>query len=140
MSYDRAQLVTQALIELNVIAEGQSVSDSDMAKMDGYVNGAMSELNGLEIFYVADFGELGPTGGNFDDAAFLSLAKYLANAATAGFNQAADEKMKALEIEAIARAANALEASACKGSTEHRPRIARPPQPILQVPQQWLSG
>lgn len=98
--YTRAQLVNQALIDLGVIAEGQAASDNDVSKMDLLVNAAMAELAALDIFYVDDFGLLGPTGGNIDDAPFLSLALYLANTACSGFNLPADEKMKALEIEA----------------------------------------
>lgn len=103
MSYKRAQLINQALIDLGVIAEGQAVSDNDASKMDGYVNGAMAELIDLEIYYVADFGQLGPTGGDLPDSAFLSLSRYLANAACAGFNLPADTKMQALETLAIAK-------------------------------------
>jgi hypothetical protein len=103
MSYTRRDLITRAIGNLGVVAEGQDLSDTEINKMDGIVNGAMAELAALEIFYVADIGEVGPTGGDYDDAAFLSLAAYLANAASADFNLAADEKLKALEQEAIAR-------------------------------------
>jgi len=103
MSYTRAQLVAQALVDLGIIAEGQSVSDTDTSKMDALVEGAMDELAALEIFYVGDYGTPGPTDGAIDNAAFLSLALYLANAACSAFNLPADEKMKALEIEAIAK-------------------------------------
>jgi hypothetical protein len=103
MTYTRAQLVEQALIDLGVIAEGQSVSPNDSLKMDGYVDAAMSELTDLDIYYVSDFGQLGPTGGAIEPGAFLSLALYLANAATSGFNLPADEKMAALEMQAIAK-------------------------------------
>lgn len=103
MPYTRAQLVNKALLNLGVIAEGQSVSDSDSSKMDSVVNGAMAELIGLEIYFVADYGQIGPTGGAIEDEAYLSLAVYLANAATTEFNMPSDTKMKALEAEAIAK-------------------------------------
>jgi hypothetical protein len=96
MSYTRAQLVNQALIDLGVIAEGQDVSANDLLKMDGYVNGAMAMLTDLDIFYVADFGVLGPDGGDIHDSAFLPIAKYLANQSCAGFNLPADAKLQAL--------------------------------------------
>lgn len=103
MSYTRAQLVTQALVDLGVVAEGQTVSDNDMSKMDSFVDATMAELADLDIFYVADFGQLGPTGGTIDPSPFLSLALYLANAATSAFNLPADAKMAALEQMAIAK-------------------------------------
>lgn len=103
MSYTRRQLVTRALGNLGIIAEGQDPSDTEILKMDALVDATMAELVELEIYYVADFGQAGPTGGELDDAAFLSLALYLANAACPDFNLPADEKMKALEAEAIAK-------------------------------------
>jgi hypothetical protein len=95
MSYTRAQLVTKALGKLGVIAEGQAVSDGDVSKMDGTVNAAMAMLAALDIYYVADFGQLGPTGGTIEDEAFLPLATWLARKACEDFNQPADEKMEA---------------------------------------------
>lgn len=95
MSYTRAQLVTKALGKLSVIAEGQAVSDGDVSKMDGIVDAAMAMLAALDIYYVADFGQLGPTGGTIEDVAFLPLATWLARKACEDFNQPADEKMEA---------------------------------------------
>ena len=92
MSYTRAQLVNKALGKLGVIAEGQAVSDSDASKMDDNV--AMALLAALDIYYVADFGQLGPSGGDIDDAAFLPLATALARKACEDFNQPADTKME----------------------------------------------
>lgn len=103
MTYTRAQLVNQALIDLGVIAEGQSVSDNDMSKMDAFVDAAMAELADLDIYYVSDYGQLGPTGGAIEPSAYLSLALYLANAATSAFNMPADAKMVAEEQMAIAK-------------------------------------
>lgn len=95
MSYTRAQLVNKALGKLGVIAEGQAVSDSDMSKMDGIVDAAMAMLASLDIYYVADYGQLGPTGGTIEPEAFLPLATWLARKACEDFNQPADEKMEA---------------------------------------------
>lgn len=97
MSYTRAQLVTQALDYLGVIAEGQAPSDGDASKMDGYVNAAMQMLTALQIYYVSDFGQLGPTGGNIEEGAFLPLSAYLAFTAAQGFSQPLDASMIALE-------------------------------------------
>jgi hypothetical protein len=102
-TYTRAQLITQALTDLGVIAEGQSVSDNDTSKMDGYIDAAMSELADLEIYYVADYGQPGPTGGNIEASAFLSLARYLAKAACMGFNLPADPKVDAESQQAVAK-------------------------------------
>jgi hypothetical protein len=74
-----------------------------MSKMDGFVDAAMAELADLDIFYVSDYGQSGPTGGAIEPSGFLSLALYLANSATSAFNLPADEKMAALEMQAIAK-------------------------------------
>lgn len=98
MSKTRAELINQCLVNLGIVAEGQSVSDQDVSKMDKIVDPALAELTALEFYYVSDPGEIGPSGGDFDDAAFLSLADYVANRACAAFNLAADTKMQALSI------------------------------------------
>jgi hypothetical protein len=95
VSYTRAQLVNKALGKLSVLSEVQAPSDGDVAKMDLVVNGAMAMLAALDIYYVADFGQLGPTGGTIEDEAFLPLATWLARKACEDFNQPADEKMEA---------------------------------------------
>src|SRR5258708_1400692 len=95
MSYTRAQRANKALGKLSVIAEGQAVSDGDVSKMDGIVNAAMAMLAALDIYFVADYGHLGPTGGAIEEEAFLPLATWLARKACEDFNQPADEKMEA---------------------------------------------
>lgn len=102
-TYTRAQLAIQALTDLGVVAEGQSISDNDMTKMDGYIDAAMQELADLEIYYVADYGQPGPTGGNIEASAYLSLSRYLAKAAAMGFNLAGDPKITAEAQEAEAK-------------------------------------
>lgn len=96
MSKTRAELINQCLTNLGILAEGQSISPDLVNKMDGVVDPALSELSALDIFYVQDAGDVGPTGGEIDDSAFLSLAAYIANAACAAFNLPADQKMQAL--------------------------------------------
>lgn len=99
MSKNRSDLINQALTNLGVVAEGQSISDDMVPKMDGIVDPAVAMLAQLEIYYVQDAGEAGPpTGGDIDDAAFLPLADYIANAACAAFNLPADTKMQALSM------------------------------------------
>lgn len=94
MSYTRAQLVNRALGKLSVLVEGQAPSDGDVSKMDGLVDAAMAMLAALEIYYVADYGQLGPSGGAIDPEAFLPLATWLARKACEEFNQPADDKME----------------------------------------------
>ncbi|NGX99387.1 MAG: hypothetical protein G4V63_30580 [Candidatus Afipia apatlaquensis] len=96
MSKTRAELIEQALINLGVIAEGQSIEADLVDKMDGIVDPACAELSDLDIYYVQDAGEVGPTGGDIPDSAFLSLCAYIANAACSAFNLPADTKLQAL--------------------------------------------
>jgi len=96
MSKTRAELINQCLYNLGVIAQGQSISDEEVDKMDLIVDAAVAKLAALGIYYVQDVGSLGPTDGEIEDSAFLPLAAYIANEACAGFNLAADAKMQAL--------------------------------------------
>jgi hypothetical protein len=96
MSKTRAELINQCLYNLGVIAQGQTISDEEVDKMDLIIDAAVAKLAALEIYYVADAGSLGPGYGAIEDSAFLSLAAYIANEACAGFNLAADAKMMAL--------------------------------------------
>lgn len=96
MPKTRAELINQCLTNLGVLAEGQSISADLVNKMDGVVDPAVAELSELEIYYVQDAGDVGPTDGEIEDSAFLSLAAYIANAACAAFNLPADQKMQAL--------------------------------------------
>jgi hypothetical protein len=92
----RRELVDQALVNLGILAVGQSVSNEDVSKMDVLVDPVCEKLSGLGIYYVQDQGTIGPSGGEFESAAFLSIADYLANAAAAAFNLPADAKLAAL--------------------------------------------
>jgi hypothetical protein len=78
MSKLRADIIEQTLRNLVVLAEGQPVSPTDVQKVDVILDGVCAEMASLGIFYVADTGQIGPTGGDFDDAAYLSIADYLA--------------------------------------------------------------
>lgn len=99
MPKTRLELITQALDNLGIIATGQTASSEDVNKMDGLVDPTLAELTALEIYYVGDAGTSGPPAdGAIDDAAFLSIAAYLANAACAAFNLPADTKMQALAL------------------------------------------
>lgn len=103
MSKTRAEFVNRCIYNLGVVVEGQSISDDLVSKMDALVNPAFDLLAGLEIYYVQDPGDVGPTDGNIEDAAFLPLADYVANAACVAFNLGADTKMQALSMIAEGR-------------------------------------
>ncbi len=96
----RSELILEALDQLGILVPGQSPSAAIVNKMDGVVDPIMERLAALGIYYVDDYGELGPEGGSIESSAFISIAAYLANAAAAKFNLAADTKLKALAIEA----------------------------------------
>lgn len=98
MPKNRAEFIDQCLTNLGIIADGQTISPQEVEKMDGVVDPALSELADLDIYYVQDAGNIGPTDGAIEDSAFLSLAAYVANAACAAFNLPADTKMQALAI------------------------------------------
>lgn len=96
----RQELIIEALDQLGIIVPGQAPSSTVMNKMDTILDPVIEQLDGLGIYYVADAGEIGPTGGEIESSAFLALGAYLANAAAAKFNLPADAKLKALAIEA----------------------------------------
>lgn len=96
MSKTRLEFINQCLTNLGVLVPGQAPSDQDVTKMDGLVDPAFALLAGLDIYYVQDAGEQGPSNGAIEDSAFLPLADYVANQACAAFNLPADTKMAAL--------------------------------------------
>lgn len=97
MSKTRTQVLEQGLRNLMVIAEGQTVSQSDMDKIDLVLDGVCGELADLHIFYVGDRGVLGPSGGDFDDSAYLSIADYLAYRALSVFPMGADGQTRLMQ-------------------------------------------
>jgi hypothetical protein len=119
MSKTRAEFIEQCLTNLGVIAEGQSIDSDLVSKMDTVVDPALAELASLDIYYVQDSGEIGPSGGDIEDSAFLSLASYVANAACAAFNLPADQKLQALALLAEAR----LRTLAAPARTNRRLRV-----------------
>ena len=96
----RLQLLIEALDQLGILVPGQAPSAANLNKIDGVLDPVLEELEVLSIYYVSDAGEEGPSGGEIESSAFLSLAAYLANAAAPKFNLAGDTKLKALAIEA----------------------------------------
>ncbi len=96
----REELITEALDQLGIIVPGQAPSATIMNKVDTLLDPVMEQLAGLDIYYVDDAGEIGPSGGAIRSSAFMALGAYLANAAAAKFNLPADAKLKALALEA----------------------------------------
>lgn len=93
MSKTRNDLIEQVLNRCQVLVYGQSPSDQDVQNVDRIVDGAVAKLAALDIYYVSDAGELGPSGGEIDDAAYLPLADYVAS-----FYLVADERIQALAM------------------------------------------
>lgn len=96
----REDVLLEALDQLGIFVPGQAPSATNLNKIDGVFDPVVEELEVLDIYYISDPGEEGPTGGEIESSAFLSIASYLANAAAPKFNLAADTKLKALAIEA----------------------------------------
>lgn len=96
----REELITEALDQLGIIVPGQAPSATIMNKVDTLVDPVLEQLAELDIYYVDDAGEVGPSGGSIRSSAFMALGAYLANAAAAKFNLPADTKLKALALEA----------------------------------------
>jgi hypothetical protein len=100
MSKSRADFIFQVLDNLGILVPGQAPSDTNIAKVDRIVDASLAKLSGLGIYYVDDAGELGPSGGAIDDAAFLPAAVYVASDAAPSFNLPAEPKFKMLVSEA----------------------------------------
>lgn len=91
MSKTRAEVINQVLDRLQILVYGQSPSDEDIQKVDRLFDGAVAQLNSLDIYYVSDPGTLGPSDGAIEDEAFLPLADYIAQ-----FHLLADTRQQAL--------------------------------------------
>lgn len=132
MSKTRAEFINQCLTNLGVIAEGQSIDADLVSKMDTIVDPALATLAKLEIYYVQDAGEIGPSGGEIEDSAYLPLADWVANKACSGFNLPADQKMQALAMLAEAT----LITLSAPSRTFNRLRI----DPALRSRRGWYGG
>lgn len=91
MSKTRNDLINQVLDRLQILVYGQSPSTEDVQKVDRLIDGAVAQLAALDIYYVQDPGELGPSDGAIEDEAFLALADYIAQ-----FHLLADTRIQAL--------------------------------------------
>lgn len=95
MSKTRAELINQVLNRLQILVQGQAPAAEDVQKVDVLVDPALAKLAALDIYYVQDGGEIGPTGGDIQDEAFLSVADYVASN-----HLLADARMQALAMQA----------------------------------------
>lgn len=91
MSKTRAELINQVLDRLQILVYGQTASNEDVQKVDLLVDTAIAQLAALDIYYVADPGEVGPLDGAILDEEFLPLADYIAQ-----FHLLADTRTQAL--------------------------------------------
>lgn len=95
MSKTRAEFINQVLDRLQILVHGQAPSAENVQKVDILIDPAFDMLRGLNIYYVQDAGEIGPTGGDIQDEAFLPLADYVASK-----HLLADARMQALAMQA----------------------------------------
>lgn len=85
----RQELIDRALLELGVLAAGQSASAEDVAVIDGAISPIMSDLATREIWVWGD-------PDQFDDDAFEHLGILLANARARPFGSQPDEQVRLL--------------------------------------------
>jgi hypothetical protein len=84
MTKTRAQLIDEALLELGARGSGQAAAPEDYQNIDGVVDAVMADLAERDIYVWGDPDEI-------DDAAFVHLAKLLANEKARSFGLAPDE-------------------------------------------------
>lgn len=87
MSYTRAQLIEKALIDLGAAGVGQAASTDDTDTVDAVIDALIDDLSFRNVFYVADAGELGPTGGEIENHAFRHLVRLLVEECAPAFGR-----------------------------------------------------
>lgn len=92
----RRSLIDQVLANLHVLAEGQTPSAEDVAKVDRIIDPVFAQLAARDVIYVPDGGAEGPSGGEIDPACFLQLAHIVAHRCAGSFGQASDPALAAL--------------------------------------------
>jgi hypothetical protein len=95
MSYTREQLITAALQEIVALGVGRTITDEDKDHIDLRIEAIVADLAARDIYAVGDAGEVGPTGGDFEPAAYLHLARFVAAEVSRGFGVPYDEAMQA---------------------------------------------
>jgi len=94
MSYTREQLITAALQTIQRLGVGRDMTDEDRDHIDLRIEAIVADLAARDIYAVADAGEVTPTGGDFDAAAFLHLARFIAAEVSPDFGVPYDEAMQ----------------------------------------------
>ncbi len=83
----RQELINRALVELGVVAAGQTAPAEDTAIVEAEIDAVMSDLASRNIWAWGDPDE-------FDDDAFIHLAKILANSVARAFGASPDEGLR----------------------------------------------
>lgn len=87
MSKTKLELINRALVELGVIGAGQTAAAEDVALVDGDIDPVMSDLATRNIWVWGDPDE-------YDDDAFIHLAKILAFSVARAFGATPDENTR----------------------------------------------
>jgi hypothetical protein len=82
-------LITAALGKLGAVASNQVPDVEDVAYVDGEIDSIFRKLEGLELVYVADRGQLGPSGGSIPGQYFDDLAAIVCDLLSAKFGSVA---------------------------------------------------
>jgi hypothetical protein len=77
MSYTRTSLITAVLDNLQRAGVGRAITTEDRDFVDGRLDAVLADLAQRDIYAFEDIGEVGPTGGTFDEAAYLHLVDYI---------------------------------------------------------------
>lgn len=87
MAYTQDDLVREVVAELFSLASGQPANAEDAARVALRIPGALAEMAGLNIIYIAD-------GDSVPDAAFNATVTYIAEILGPNFGKATDEAKK----------------------------------------------
>ena len=87
----RVDLITAALGKLGVATTNQPPDVEDVSYVDAELDAICRKLEALEIAYVADRGQPGPSGGNIPGAWFDDLSSIVADQCSSKFGLAAPD-------------------------------------------------
>lgn len=88
MAYDQDDLAREVVAELFSLASGQPANTEDAARVVARIPGALAEMAGLNIIYIAD-------GDSVPDAAFNAVVSYIAEILAPNFGKPTDKAKKA---------------------------------------------
>lgn len=88
MAYTQDDLIREVVAELFSLASGQPANAEDAARVQMRIPGAIAEMAGLNIIYIAD-------GDSVPDAAFNATVTYIAEILGPNFGKPTDEAKKA---------------------------------------------